>query len=80
MLLIAFLASVAASQFTSRYLDPLLNIPGTDCSHKIGGLLLQESLMIWMNLYTVELVLFQLIAMPGSVVTWLCAKLTLLGW
>ena len=46
MLLIAFLASVEASQFTSRYLDPLLNIPGTDCSHKIGGLLLQESLMI----------------------------------
>jgi len=42
----AFLPSVAASQFTSRYLDPLLNIPGTDCSHKIGGLLLQESLMI----------------------------------
>lgn len=61
MLLIAFLASVAASQFTSRYLDPLLNIPGTDCSHKIGGLLLQESLMIWVNLYTVELVLFQFI-------------------
>ena len=80
MLLIEFLAGVAASQFTSRYLDPLLNIPGTDCSHKIGGLLLQESLMIWMNLYTVELVLFQFIAMPGSVVTWLCAKLTPLGW
>ena len=80
MLLIEFLAGVAASQFTSRYLDPLLNIPGTDCSHKIGGLLLQESLMIWMNLYIVELVLFQFIAMPGSVVTWLSAKLTLLGW